>query len=91
MIGGNRISSQSYSTPSRSPSMQERKREPSHRTRLIIELIPVYPSSISIYELARRTGESRQVVEANLAACEGRSLICQEGLQFSRLEGYYVD
>jgi predicted transcriptional regulator len=91
MIGGNRISSQSYSTPSRSPSMQERKQEPSPRTRLIIELIPIYPSSISIYELARRTGVSRRVVEANLATCEGRSLICQEGLQFSRLEGYYVD
>ena len=91
MIGGTRVSSRTYTTSSHSPSMQERKQEPTVRTLRIIELIPMYPASISLYELARRIGANPRVVEAILATCEGRALICQEGSNYSRMEGYYVD
>lgn len=85
-IGGERVSSKNMPSRVSDPMGAGRKHNLSPRSRLIAALIPVYPDSVSIFDLSRQIGIDKRSLEANLTTLEGRHLICQEGPYLSRLE-----
>lgn len=85
MIGGYRITHE-HEVENHSPHSMGRKHEMTCFNLKMLGLIPVFPKSIKVADLAVVLKTTRRSVEARLSTCEGHALICQEGQNLSRIE-----